>query len=343
MTNTARKSQQAARRHLLNVSSAEVEAMHALDGDVLAALVSGIYTLTTNDDVREHAAIIVASLMPGAASIEHAARAAVGIAKRHVAMSGALAAEDLYGDMTEEVATRAEDYGVTTTMARYAPDPATAYAPTFLDLLGTAVRATGDDGLKSACVAYLAHARDCQDCSASDSHRVTLAGVRAHMEGRGAADASYHSERRAVLRALARVGTFSDLAERIGDPAPLATPHPSHGSVSHGDTRPTSTRDQVAPVRTVTHNGTPRAMHAAEVEALRITTERAARYDGEEYRGGTHGAMSAQADAFTHAPHAAANTGEATTPGQALPSGAVPVSPRKRARTGSTGPTVPIW
>jgi hypothetical protein len=109
---------------------------------------------------------------------------------------------------------------------------------------------------------------------------------------------------------------------------------------AHGEATTTTTRRER--VTTTTYDA-PRAMRHVEEDALHVTQERAARYAGEEYRGGSSAPVSAQADTFGHAPRAASNTGQATTPGQALPSGAVPVSPRKRARTGSTGPTVTAW
>jgi hypothetical protein len=316
-------------RHLTNVSPAQVEAMRALDHDTLSGLVLMVRMLTQDEDVREHATIIVASLFNGANNGEHAARAAVRIARRAVTASRALRAEDMYGDLTEEVVTSAYDADVRTSLTRYAPDPASGpmTATTYGDLVTTVCGIVGDPILETAARTYARHAADCTSCTGADSHRVTLAGVIQHVDGMESTCAEFHSMRRAVLRALRAVPAFSEVCERIGDPAPLARAHEAQGSVSHGTARKESTRDQLAPVRTVTHNGTPRAMTDAETTALRIERERQARYAGEEYRGGTHGPSEHD---------------RSETTGM-VRSFAVSPSPRKRARTGSTGPTVPTF
>lgn len=476
---SAKRSAQKQRRHLASVTPAQVEAQKSCDPDTLARLVTLTRLLAQDTDVREHAGIIVAACLPRATDEQHAARTAVAIARRAVASSRALEAWDCYGDMTEEVTVTIEDCERRTGATRYAPDPANSPLTriTYGDLVATilAGQRTGvGEELRAACLAYVAHAQTCEECSEASSRRVTLAGVRAHMDGRGAEDASYHAERRAVLRALKRVGTFDDLARTIGDAAPMALAHVPHGRVSLGSIRKDSTRDQLAPVRTVLteatreeqeraltvtrtyaepntrewntravrhaaraldaamrearqewervtgnrahavgtidahHNTTstgwhmldalgyraaygyapspmrervaaceraladaereavtygetvtreeprtytttrathaaPRAMRKREEEALRATLERAARHAGEEYRGDTRGPASGQADAFGHAPRAEANTGRAVTPGEPIRSGKVEPSPRKRPRTGSTGPTIPAW
>src|ERR1044072_4911339 len=103
-----------AMRHLTNVGTREVEAMHAdvlgypahlgyampIDGEYLAGLLTIIRTLTNDEHVREPAGSIVATLVPGASSGMHAARAAVRIARRAVDASKAHRAEDFYGDLT---------------------------------------------------------------------------------------------------------------------------------------------------------------------------------------------------------------------------------------------------
>lgn len=503
MSDTTLRTQQKARRHLATVSPSEVEAMQALDADTLSALVTYVRAITQDDDTREHATIIAASFYlgasgEGAARTRHAARAAVRAAQRSLALSRHLDGWDLYGDMTEDVMTTVEDATVRTGLPRYAPDPQASpmVATSLSDLLATVITSTGSEDLRHAALAYLRHARHCAECTEASEQRVTLQGVRSHVAGRTGSDSAYHSERRAVLRALANVpghGVVSDalgydaslgyapeatdpkgeahgrtgeawtaLARRIGDAAPLAPAHVPHASVSLGDCAPVSTRAYLAPVRTVmteatrtqetrtvvtqraTHaptqrdpwdlatrraaraydaamraehshtrrtlralgirtgahrtvaldslgydallgyaprvadvEGTWRALLAAERAAVRhgedvtrtesrtVTTTRTeyaaprslstqessahpapevmARHAGEEYRGGTHGHASGQADAFGHAPRAEANTGRATTPGDQVRTGAVSPSPRKRPRTGSTGPTVTAW
>lgn len=329
-TRTAQKS----RRHLATISESQVNAMRECDPDTLASAVLVVRTLSKDSDVTEHATITVASYLPGSESVLHAARAAVAAAKRTVALSRSLGEwADTYGDMTEDVTTAADSMRTASTMARYAPDPATRYGITYADHLATLIGAT--PALRAPVVAYLSHARTCETCSDAMAQRVTLAGVQAHAAGLDSSHSEFHVMRRAVLTALRATPDRETFHEMIDDPAPMAPAQISHSRVSLGDCAPVSTRVYLAPVRTVTHAvalgydpsydtaPAPRVLTEQESTALaHPAPERVARYAGEEY-------------GVDSSPNRRDMRENGT-----MPSFKPVVSPRKKSGAGSTGPTV---
>lgn len=325
--------------------------MQDADPVALAESVDAIHVISKDDDVREHAVIIVASLLTGAESPLHAARAAVRIAQRAIALSRSLDDWDSEGDMTETVETAWNDAESRGTITRYAPDPATRYAYTCADLVDMAVSVAGKPLGDLVSVARL-HASTCATCDESKAQRVTLAGVAAHTYGLTSADSAFHSLRRAAISAVKSAPTMSDTLSALGDPAPMSPANVPHSRVSLGDCKPVSTRNYLSPVRTVIVNGTPRAMTQEETAlAYGITPARevgpVCRTRCEHDSCATIRRANVGRAVPNHSRYAGEGYDVPTAPNTrdlrangTMPTFKPVVSPRKRAGAGSTGPTV---
>ena len=331
-TTTTRK------RSLSAVEPAWIAAWKALAADVMAALVAAVLQVARqdeDDEVVSHAMMKAATLHRDGQEYLHTARAALRFAREHVAAATSEVAAGL-----SEVLDLASDGQAVTTLARSATPHADARcrwtAGDLVDLAVSTVDPSLRASLERAVSDYREHAAGCQTCdSPTAGRRPTLTGVTAHMEGlTGNATAP---SRRATERALQEIPAWGELLDMIADPAPLAAPHPGHGSLSLPDARPV-TGSTKAPHRAtvdrrtysyvvswsdlatreehqerVTEDG---ALYWFEEAALHHGDEQHKRHEGEQYGVSTAPMQDTRRDA-----------------------GMIRPRPRKNGGAGSTGPT----
>lgn len=214
-------------------------------------------------------------------------------------------------------------------------------------------------------------------CGDGMSHRVSLRGISVHLAGLTKDDAGFWGLYRASKGAADGARDLFAREGLAGDPAPLAPAHAGEARTTGGDRTPVTTEhpeacalitDAEGRTRPLTvrearqatgrhshHEGpvcapvatrwgtTERACGHASCDAIRSDAlVRAARrqdHGGEWGKVQTRGALAGPL--FGH--RTGSRVGHAVTPGDGVASDKAPVSPRKKARTGSTGPTTRAW
>lgn len=352
MRDNIRKRKQDARRAVWGaaVDQRDVEAAKAVPADVLRQLLAGtrlgVGAVAYADDICALAGMLAPRAWLRAERFtdpaergRYAVRAALKQARAEVARAYAgdesldAWAESDPGALEELV----RDGWQSAAASPWAPRPEAPWEITYRDLCGLTVELSGSVNLETVAREYLEHAKNpCEDCGTLVLRGVAPAGILAHLTREKARSAAYFRARRVAVDALHtgrpyREQVLSWKDTRPARPRNVWSAEALRTAAGRVD-RPGRAESHAppAPEYVTVRNVDP----SRPVKTRRITEAERAAYGA----GAERTAVPAGEEGIRTAPAPERDRSETTGMVKAFKA---PVSPRKKAGTGSTGPTVP--